>query len=239
MKTTLCAVALAALCLAGTVNAGSINVLAFEDGALGTSVLPGALSLWGQCGTCTTTTDSSTFDSLLSGGGWNVVIYAEQDFEDFSSSASLLNAYVAGGGKLIGQTWLTGGLDNLLQASGTSTNGTVITTDGNPVFAGLGSTIALNNPGWGIFSQGWTPTAGAVGIGLIDSGGYAIVLGNGGNTYLNAGLTDTYLAPADGQRLIANELTQLSAGGLVPEPGTFVLLGCGLLALGTLRRRKG
>src|ERR1019366_7204111 len=122
-----------------------------------------------------------------------------------------------------------------LQASNDGANGSVITTDGNPVFAGLGPTINLSNTGWGIFSRGWDPINGAVGIGSLDSGGSAIILGNSGRTYLNAPLTDTYSPLSDGERLIANELGQLTG---TPEPATFVGMGLGLAVLAMRRLRR-
>jgi hypothetical protein len=233
MKRVFSVAALAVFCMAGTLSAA--NVLAFEDYTVGTSALPGALALWGGCGVCTITNDSGTFNTDLTAGGWDVVIYAEQNNSTYPSSAAELTAYVGGGGKLIGDTWLTGGLDGLLGASQASENGLVITTSGDAVFAGLGATINLTNPGWGIFSQGWNPVGGAVGIGSLNSGGSAIILGNGGKTYLNAPLTDTYSPVSDGERLIANELGQLTG---TPEPATFVGMGLGLAVLAMRRLRR-
>lgn len=238
MKRVLGLTLVALLSMAGTLSAG--NILVYEDYLVGTSAVPGALALWGGCGTCTTTSDSGTFNSLLTGGGWDVVIYAEQGSGVFASSATELANYVSGGGKLIGQTWLTGGLDALLEASSAGQNGDTITTDGNPVFAGLGGTISLVNPGWGTFSQGWTAVGGGVGIGSFNSGGSAIISGNGGRTFMNAGLTDTYSPGSDGERLIANEIGILlgESGAAVPEPSTFVGMGLGLAALAFKKLRR-
>ena len=236
MNRTLCVAVFVVLCMAGTLTAG--NILVFEDFAVGTSAIPGALTLWGGCGTCTITNDTTNFNTLLTGGGWDVVIYAEQADGTYSGSAAQLTAYVSGGGRLIGDTWQTGGLDGLLQASQASSNGSLITTDGNPVFAGLGATITLTNPGWGIYSQGWDPVGGAVGIGSLDSGGFAIILGNGGRTYMNAPLTDTYSPLSDGERLIANEIGILEGSTTTPEPSTFVGLGLGLAVLAIRRVRS-
>ena len=216
------------------------NILIFEDFALDASAIPGALALSGACGLCQTETDSGAFNLALTGGTWDLVIYAEQDGNTFSNSVAELTAYLASGGRMIGQTWMTGGLDALLEGSGVSANGTEITTDADPVFAGLGPTISLTSPGWGTFSRGWNPVGGGVGLGSITGGGSAIIRGNGGRTYLNAALTDTYSPLADGERLLANEINDLlgSTGTPVPEPSSIGLAGLGLFALAFMRRRK-
>ncbi len=220
--------------LATGVQAG--NVLVFEDLLHGTSAIPGALALWGGCGICTTRTTSAAFNADLTAGGWDLVIYAEQNASTFVNSATQLATWVAGGGKLIGQTWRTGGLDALLQASAASTNGSTITTSGHAIFAGLGGTIALANPGWITFSRGWNPTGLATGLGTLDSGGSAVIHGNSGRTFLNAPLTDTYNPGSDGERLLANEIGFLM--NPVPEPSTLVFMGIGTAALGFARARR-
>lgn len=231
-------VLLFALTLVPGLHAG--NILIFEDYVLGTSAIPGALTLYGACGTCTTTTDTTAFLTALSGSTWDLVIYAEQNEEQFADVSDELGGYLASGGKIIGQTFADGSFATFMGATYQSGNGTSITTTSDPVFAGLGSTIALANPGsgWGIFSVGWNPVTGATGFGTLNSGGYAVILGNGGNTYLNAPLTDIYVATADGERLLANEIGLLLGDvSDVPEPGTLALMGIGFGALVLVRRR--
>lgn len=228
------------LALALVPSLSAANILVFEDYLVGTSAIPGALTLSGQCtsGVCTTTTDESSFLSALSGGSWDLVVFAEQSSSNYDSSVSALASYLATGGKVIAQTWATDdGLYALMEASYASDNGSTITTTGDAVFSGLGSTIGLTNPGWGTYAVGWTPTGSAVGLGTLDSGGYAIILGNSGNTFLNAPLTDTYAPLSDGERLLANEIGIL-VGTEVPEPGTWALMGLGLAGVAALRRRR-
>ena len=209
------------------------TVLVFQDMTLGTSVIPGALALWGGCGTCTNASDTLHFKTLLAGGGWDVVIYAEQNNPWDSETATAMTQYVGSGGRVIGQTWLAGGLSTLLEATGHGTNGTTITTTAHPIFTGFAGAILLSNPGWTTtFSRGWDPVGSATGLGTSSSGGSAVILGNGGHTILNAGLTDTYSPLADGERLLANELAFLAGqDGQVPEPSTWAAMGLGLAAL--------
>ncbi len=238
MKNNRRVIAIGALCL-GLVsmqNAGAA-VLYWNDFNLGTSAVPGGITLAGLTGV--EAAGQADFNAKLAAGGWDAVIFGEQNGDAFSSSAAALSSWVAGGGKLIGTTWLDAGLSSLLEGVFVSTNGDTITTDANPVFTGLGATISISNPGWGIFSRGWTPSGTASCLGSLNSGGCAVILGNDGNTYLNSPLNDAYLSLADGERLIANELIQLTTGTQkVSEPVSMSLVGLGLAALGFGRRKK-
>jgi hypothetical protein len=227
------------LAVIGASQCWGASVLVFEDGTLGTSVVAGAVALAGQ--TEVVAPDQATFNTLLAEGGWLAVIFAEQNESIFDASASYLTDWIAGGGVLIGQTWLDGGLDTLLGGSQASVNGDTITTDGSPIFTGLGSTITLASPGWGVFSQGYSALAGGTCLGTISGGsggGCAVIQANGGLTFLNAGLTDTYASVADGQQLLANEITLASSSTSTPEPSSLFLMGGGLLGLAGFTRRK-
>jgi hypothetical protein len=225
--------------LGGVQSAHAVTTLYWEDATHGTSAVPGALDSLGLTGSTITATDALDFQTRLAGGTWDLVIFGEQDSEVFPSLAADLGTYLAGGGKILGTTWVAGGYATFMEATQASTNGLTITTDSHPTFAGLGNSIGLSNPDpvWATFSQGYNPIGGGVCIGSIDSGGCAAILGNAGHTLLLAPLFDTYAPPADGELLVANSITYLLAP--VPEPSTLALLSAGLAFAGInlIRRR--
>jgi hypothetical protein len=216
--------------------AGTVNVLYWWDYSYPSNVVPGAIALAGATGTMAT--DQNDFNTKLAAGGWDVVIFGEQNQGGdviWNGSSAQITAYVAGGGKVIGATWLNGGMAAYFGATSfVSSDGLFITTDANPIFTGLGPTIGLFNPGWGIYSMGFG--TGATCAGTLDGGGCGALIANGGLTILNAALFDTYMPQADGERLIANEILLLS-GTQAPEPASLLLLGAGLTCLLAFRRK--
>jgi hypothetical protein len=216
--------------------AGTINVLYWTDYNVGTSVIPGAIALVpGAVGTAAS--DQSDFNTKLAAGGWDVVIFGEQNTSVWGGSSADITSYVSGGGKVIGATWLTGsGMASFFDATlYASTNSNYITTDSNPIFAGLGPTVGLYNPGWGVFSLGFG--TGATCAGTLEYGGCGAIIGNGGQTILNAALFDSYSPQAGGEQLVANEIMVLAGATATPEPASLLLLGAGFSLLAIRRKR--
>lgn len=219
-----------------TTASHAISILHFEDFAVGTSAVPGALSSLGLAGSTTFTDNTTTFNTLLGSNSYDLVIFGEQDGSVYSGVSGALSTYLAGGGKVLGTTWRADGFHAFMGAAArVGTNDLTLDTDGHAIFAGLGPVIDLVNPGWGVFSSGWSGDIGSVEIGAL-AGGAAAILGNGGNTLLLGPLFDTY-ANTDGEVFVANSIDFL-LNGTVPEPSMLALLAGALGVFGFSARRK-
>src|SRR5262245_53195990 len=201
-----------AACLASANRASAVAILHFEDLDKGTSAVPGALDLLGLTEFTTTVTSAGDFvTNLESGSTWDIVIFGEQNRNIFTGSlAADLAAYVNTGGHVLGATWLSdSGFSALMQAQVVDTNALTITTDTNPVFAGMGPTIALQNAGWSVtWTQSWSPIGSAVAAGRLGEGA-AVIVGNDGRTILQGPLFDGFVDGSVGNRFVANEIQLL------------------------------
>jgi hypothetical protein len=240
IKALLFAVLLAVGAVSGPRTAEAVNILYFEDGTQGTSAVGGALALLGLTGSTTTATDLTNFNTLLTSNTYDLVIFGEQNNTVFPDVSAAFTNYINGGGKALATTWLEdSGLNALFGAAvRAQTNATSIITDGSPIFDGLGPTIELTNPGWGVFSSSWDPDGGTTGFGTLGTGS-AVVQANGGRTLLYGPLFDTFDDLPEGERFIANGINLLldDETSVVPEPSALAMLGFGLFGLWAGSRR--
>ncbi|UCC49261.1 MAG: Ig domain-containing protein [Gemmatimonadota bacterium] len=182
-----------------------LGILHWSDFNVGTSAVPGALTLVGV--TATDAVGDFDFVTLLQQGGWGLVVFGEQGGYPFSGAVQTeLTTYVTGGGELLGTTWLTSPFAAFMEATATGFNYGALIPDGHPIFAGFAGPIALSNPGWGVYAVRYQPAGAGVCIGSTDAGDCAAILGNGGSTLLLGPLFDTYATLAEGEQLVAQSM---------------------------------
>jgi hypothetical protein len=233
-------VALAVIC--GSL--ASADVLYWVDYTQGTGVVPGGITKAGLTGVAATSDDN--FDTLLTTKTWDAVIISLQNSALLSLNPSILPdliSYVNKGGRLIGSDWYEGdtGFYALFQAGLVDVNNPSVTNDGSALFNAITGDIGLANPNliYGTFDRSYSAQAGGTGFGPSGTtGGFGIIQGNNGRTFLNGPLTDTYVDVSQGQQLIANELTGSAVENPVPEPATFVLLLGAVGGLMLIRKNK-
>lgn len=230
---------LLALGLAYGTPVQSQSILYYSDLDLGTSSVPGALTMLGL--TATTATSTAQFGTLLSGGSWDLVMFGHHNYSSTATDVmTQLTSYMSGGGKLLAATWGTSPLPGFMEAVAQQTDVSPIYTDSHPIFAGLGPSIGLlPGLGWGIWSQSYSPVGAAQCLGTL--GSYcAGVLGHGGRSLLLGPLFDTYADLGQGEQFVAQSAKFLLGDvTAVPEPATLLMLIPGLLGIAVVRRRQG
>ncbi len=241
--------ALSALALLAVVAvpASAQNILYYNDYNVGTDSMGAALAGLPVMYAVTTATSTGDFVTQLTGGGYDLAIFFEQNSSGsgYDAAFAALATFIGGGGAAIADDWTT--WDPTHPAvfgaayTGNTNDGTMTVTDAS-LAAGVSNPVSLYNPGWGVFSTGLNGgTSAAV---FVGSGESAIVIGNGGKTIFNGFLSDTFVDTATGVQLYTNEINLVlgdwvPGGPDVPEPGALAMLaGMGLAGLGFVLRRS-
>lgn len=222
---------LLALCLlAGAATAQ--NVLVYDDNS-NDGVAAAACANRGY--TCTVA-DSDNFTSLLTGGGWAIVVLDYPSNGPSGSWQSALATYVNGGGRAILTGWNAGDFTTLAPLFGVTLGAshdavTFHRWSSHPLFASpnvVPATMVPAGDDWGdngfyltaaggtTSAAGFTPTPTA--------GQAAIVIANGGRTIFNGFLFDDYFpgdADASGKddivELVENQMALVLSGAAPVE----------------------
>jgi hypothetical protein len=229
---------MAAGLLALSTQAQSAAILYWADLVQGTDAMAAALSSSGHA--VTTSTSEADFVSDVSAGGWDLVIFMNQNTSNAGAHAAI-TSWVGSGGAAIFADWTrnaaTGAAFDATYPGGTNQTSLLVTSPA--LAAGIATNpITLTNPGWGVFSMSMDEGLGGASAGVFGSGADAIVIGNDGRTIINGFLNDTF-GPGgtarfgDGVQLYLNEIGLILQ---VPEPNILALLGIAFLGFAAARR---
>ncbi len=219
-------------------EANALTAYYFADAYLGSDNMATALA---NLGYSVTSTNSATALAAANLSGFDVVIAFNQDaFNTSAAYKANLNAYIAGGGRVILDDWNmnNANLPNLGATFTGDQNSTPLTITSAALSSGLSSaTEALSTTLW--FTNATDlALAGGTSLGVFPDGASGIVLGNGGRTLFNGFLGDTFLNQADNVQFFENELNLLAPAGATPLPATLPLFMGGAGVIGLLARRR-
>jgi hypothetical protein len=233
-------VALATYCQPGQ---AAIDILYFVDLNVGTDRMAQALAALPGTYTVTTAASIPGFTASLTGGGFEMAIFHQQNSggSDYDAAFAAIAAHIAGGGLAIANDWtLTAAHAAPFEANFTGgTNEPSFTVTEAGLLPGLSNPVDLSNPGWGIFSTSQGTIGGGSASAVFPSTAAAIVLGNSGRTYFNGFLSDTFVDGPEGVQLYINEIVRLAEGvqQAVPEATSMVVWSL-LLGVVAIRRKR-
>jgi len=183
-------------------------------------------------------TSQTDFNNALLSGTYQLAIFGEQGNYVFGGSSSAFTTFLAGGGRVLAASWTRdgSGFASYFGTTVTSYNQSSISGSG-PLFAGgLSSPFSLTNPGWGVFSEGYSGSDPCL-ANFADASSAAQVALTG-DALLLGGLFDTYANARDGELYVGNGIDYLLTPTTTPEPASTVLLATGLLAIAVVGKRR-
>lgn len=211
------------------------NILVYDDN----SVHGYAQTAANNVGTVTVA-NAGTFDGLLAGGGWDVVVVDCPSTEDTALWTGL-ETYIAGGGRAVMSFWRWFDRTDLRTAFGATAGsnyswiGETLYSHSATLFAGVSNPNGDWHDHWAVDGQVFTSFTGVSLGGLSAGGDTVMLLGNSGRTIAMGVIDeagDTWDADGSAVQLWENSIRMV----VVPEPATMATLGLATLAL--IRRRK-
>jgi hypothetical protein len=221
---------LVAVLAAAAVSNAAPSILFFTDNTIDQPNVNTALNNLGY--SYTEVNDTGSFNADLSSQSWNLVIF---DDTDYYQDQSGLDAYVAAGGHAIYCDWTRNNTTAALFDAQFDGNYDFNSVNGSGMgpFAGTTDPVQMNDTVWGIYTTGLTTLAGGVGYGDTGLGDNAIVMGNGGKTYVNGFLDD--IGGSSAVTIYQNEINGSLSATSTPSPAAVLPFAAGMI--GFVRRR--